>query len=78
MRLSLPPARGRDAALAIARIAERDTGPARMPSGYVDLGILILLAVPSIVLSLFSPDYAMLPYLINVASPLAARGAYRG
>jgi len=36
-----------------------------------------LSALLSIVLSLFAPDYAMLPYLLNVATPLAARVVYR-
>jgi hypothetical protein len=29
------------------------------------------------IVSLFSPDYAMLLYLLNLASPLAARAVYQ-
>jgi uncharacterized membrane protein len=64
-------------ALAITRVVERDTGRLRVPSGYVELSILILSAVLSIGVSLFAPDWAMLPYLLNAATPLAARAVYR-
>lgn len=64
-------------ALAISRLAERDSGRARVEDGSVELTILIASAVLSIVTSLFAPAYAMLPYLINLASPLAARGVYQ-
>jgi uncharacterized membrane protein len=64
-------------AFAITRVAERDTGRLRVPSGYVELSILILSAVLSIGVSLFAPDWAMLPYLLNAATPLAARAVYR-
>jgi len=63
-------------ALAISLCAERDTGRA-LPSGRVELGILIASAVLSIVTSLFAPAYAMLPYLLNLASPLAPRAVYQ-
>src|SRR5215831_14384632 len=63
-------------ALAISLCAERDTGRARLPSGRVELCILIASAVLSIVTSLFAPAYAMLSYLLNLASPLAARAVY--
>ena len=64
-------------ALAIARLAERDMGRARVDDGRVELGILIASAVLSIVTSLVAPGYAMLPYLLNLAAPLAARAVYR-
>lgn len=64
-------------ALFISRVAERDSGRAQVPSGYVENGILIASALLSIMTSLFAPDYAMFPYLINIASPLAARAGSR-
>ncbi len=63
-------------ALAISLIAERDSGR-DMPSGRVELAILIASAVLSIITSLFAPAYAMLPYLLNLAAPLTARAVYR-
>ena len=63
-------------ALSISLCAERDTGRAGLPSGRVELGILIASAVLPIVTSLFAAAYAMLPYLLNLASPLAARAVY--
>jgi uncharacterized membrane protein len=64
-------------ALAISRIAARDSGRARVNDGRVELGILIASALLSFGVSLFAPDYAMLPYLLNLATPFAARAAYR-
>jgi hypothetical protein len=64
-------------ALAISRIAERDSGHARANDGRAELSILIASALISIVTSLFAPDYAMLPYLLNLASPFAARAVDR-
>jgi uncharacterized membrane protein len=63
-------------ALAITRAAERDSGSGRAADGRVELSILIASAILSVVLSLFAPDYAMLPYLLNLASPLAVRAVY--
>ncbi len=63
-------------ALTIERIAERDSGRARRDDGRVELGILIVSAVLSIVTSLFAPDQAMYPYLLNLATPFAARAVY--
>ncbi len=63
-------------AMAISLVVERDTGRKRLPSGRVELGILIASALLSIATSLVAPDYAMLPYLLNLATPLAARAAY--
>ena len=63
-------------ALAISAIAERDSGLARAQSGRVELAILIASAILSIVTSLFAPDYAMLPYLLNLATPRVARAVY--
>lgn len=64
-------------ALGISRVAERDGGRGPTPSGRLDLGILILSAVLSMITSLFSPDYAMLLYLLNIASPRVARAIHR-
>jgi uncharacterized membrane protein len=64
-------------AIAISAIAERDSGRASVPSGRVELGILILSAVLSMMTSLFALDDAMYLYLLNLASPLAARAVYR-
>ena len=64
-------------ALIISRVAERDSGRARSTSGYVEGGILILSAVLSMIASLWSPDDAMLFYLLNLASPLVARAVYQ-
>jgi TMEM175 potassium channel family protein len=64
-------------AIAISLIAERDSGRARLPSGRVELGILIASAVLSIITSLFAPDSAMLLYLLNLVSPFVARAVYQ-
>ena len=60
-------------ALALSHVAERDSGRARVSSGRVELGILIVSAVLSMIASLWSPDNAMLLYLLNLASPLVKR-----
>lgn len=62
-------------ALAISRIAERDSGRAGVSEteGRVKLGVLIASAVLSMLASLYSPDYAMLLYLLVIASPLVER-----
>ena len=64
-------------ALAITLVAERDSGRPRKQGGRVELGILFASAIVSIATSLFAPAYAMLPYLLNLAAPLAARAAYQ-
>jgi hypothetical protein len=64
-------------ALAISRLAQRDSGRARVDDGRVELGILILSAILSMIASLWSPDNAMLLYLLNLATPLATRAVYR-
>ena len=63
-------------AIAISYIGERDSGRAPVPSGRVELTILIVSAVLSMITSLFAPDYAMLLYLLNLASPRVARAVY--
>jgi uncharacterized membrane protein len=63
-------------ALLISRIAARDSGRAHAPDGRVELGILILSALLSMIASLWSPDDAMLLYLLNLATPFAARAVY--
>jgi len=67
-------------ALAISRVTERDSGRARVSEteGRVKLGVLIASAVLSMIASLYSPDYAMLLYLLVIASPLVARVVDRG
>jgi uncharacterized membrane protein len=64
-------------AMAISRAAERDSGRARAANGRVKLGMLILAAVLSMIASLYSPDYAMLLYLLIIASPLVERAVYQ-
>ena len=64
-------------AIPIASIAERDSGRPGVPDGRVELAILIASAVLSMIMSLIAPDYAMLLYLLNFASPLVARALYR-
>ena len=39
--------------------------------------MVILAAVVSMIASLYSPDWAMLSYLLIVATPLVARALYR-
>ena len=70
---------GGDVAL-VSRAAERDSGRARVSEteGRVKLGVLIAAAVLSMLASLYSPDYAMLLYLLVLASPLVARVVKRG
>jgi uncharacterized membrane protein len=60
-------------ALAISRIAARDSGRDRVEDGRIELGILILSAVLSMIASLWSPDDAMYFYLLNLATPLVKR-----
>jgi uncharacterized membrane protein len=64
-------------ALATARLAERDSGSPHIANGRVELGILIVSALLSMVASLYSPDDAMLLYLLNLATPLVKRIVYR-
>lgn len=62
-------------ALAISRVTERDSGRARVSEtgGRIKLGVLIASALLSMLASLYSPDYAMLLYLLVLAAPLVAR-----
>ncbi|HZP10208.1 hypothetical protein, partial [Methyloceanibacter sp.] len=73
-------------ALLVSRAAERDgqrAGEARggthepdgkaRPDGRIKLGMVILSAILSMLASLYSPDYAMLFYLLVLASPLVSR-----
>jgi uncharacterized membrane protein len=64
-------------AIAISRAAERDSGRESAPDGRIKLGVLIAAALLSTIASLYSPDYAMLLYLLVLASPLVARVVYR-
>jgi uncharacterized membrane protein len=62
-------------ALLVSRAAERDSGRAGVSEteGRIKLGVLIAAALLSMIASLSSPDYAMLLYLLVLASPLVAR-----
>jgi MFS family permease len=65
--------------LLVSRAAERDSGRAGEADARIKLGVLIASAVLSMIASLYSPDYAMLLYLLVVlASPLVARAVDRG
>jgi uncharacterized membrane protein len=61
--------------LLVSRAAERDSGRARLSEseGRIKLGVLIAAALLSMIASLYSPDYAMLLYLLVLAAPLVAR-----
>ncbi len=63
--------------LAVSRAAERDSGRAGEADARIKLGVLIASAVLSMLASLYSPDYAMLLYLLVLASPFVARAVYR-
>jgi uncharacterized membrane protein len=65
-------------ALLLSRVTERDSGRAGEPDGRIKLGVLIAAAILSMIASLYSPDYAMLLYLLVLASPLVARVVERG
>jgi uncharacterized membrane protein len=64
-------------AMAISRAAERDSSRARAEDGRVKLGVLIVAAVLSMIASLWSPDWAMLLYLLVLAAPLVKRAVDR-
>ncbi len=57
-------------ALAIANIAEKETGEVRSRSGRGDLFLLMASALLSVVISFFSAEHAMFAYLLNFAKPL--------
>ena len=63
--------------LLVSRAAERDSGRTGEADARIKLGVLIASAVLSMIASLYSPDYAMLLYLLVLASPLVARAVYR-
>jgi uncharacterized membrane protein len=65
-------------AMAISRIAARDSGRTRAENGRVKLGVLIVAAVLSMIASLWSPDWAMLLYLLVLGAPLVKRAVDRG
>jgi uncharacterized membrane protein len=65
-------------ALAVSRISARDSGGAVTQDGRVELGILILSAALSMIASLWSPDDAMLLYLLNLATPWVKRAVDPG
>jgi uncharacterized membrane protein len=61
------------AAMRISFIAERDTGKHPEHSGRLELVALILSAVLSAVISLYSPGNAMFAYFLNAAVPVFRR-----
>jgi uncharacterized membrane protein len=65
-------------ALAVSRISARDSGGTVTQDGRIELGILILSAALSMIASLWSPDDAMLLYLLNLATPWVKRALERG
>ena len=65
------------ASLAISRIAARESGHVHAADGPVKLGMVILAALLSMVASLWSPDWAMLSYLLILATPLVTRAMAR-
>ncbi len=72
LRASLPSAKARGGTV------RAPDGNARAPEARIKLGMLIASAILSMIASLYSPDYAMLCYLLVLASPLAARIVERG
>lgn len=62
----------------ISRAAKRDSGRDDASDGRIEFGLLIASAVLSMLVSLWSPDYAMLAYLLNVAAPFMRRRAGTG
>jgi uncharacterized membrane protein len=58
---------------AISVTGAKDASPRLRPDGLVELGILVGSALLSMAMAPFAPGYAMLPYLLNLASPIAAR-----
>jgi uncharacterized membrane protein len=61
------------AAMRISFIAERDTGKHPEHSGRLELSLLILSAVLSAAISVYSPDSAMFAYFLNAAVPVIHR-----
>jgi len=62
----------------ISYAAKRDSGRDDASDGRIEFGLLIASAVLSMLVSLASPDYAMLAYLLNIAAPFVRRVAGRG
>lgn len=60
----------------ISRAAKRDSGHDDPADGRVEFGLLIASAVLSMLVSLVSPGYAMLAYLLNLAAPVVGRRVY--
>jgi uncharacterized membrane protein len=65
------------AAIAVSVTAERATAKRPAETGRFGLLVLIATALASTVVSLFSTDYAMLPYLGNAFTPVLQRWAGR-
>lgn len=57
-------------AAGIALVVARDSDRQLLPSDIAGYALLAATAILSIVIAAFSPDYAMLAYLLNLASPL--------
>jgi uncharacterized membrane protein len=57
----------------ISRAAKRDSGREDASDGRVEFGLLIASALLSMLISLVSPNYAILAYLLNFAAPFVRR-----
>jgi len=57
-------------AAGIALVVAHDSDRQLLPSDIAGYALLAATAILSIVIAAFSPDYAMLAYLLNLASPL--------
>lgn len=57
----------------ISRATKRDSGREDAGDGRIEFGLLIASAILSMLISLISPDYAMLAYLLNFAAPFLRR-----
>ena len=62
--------------IAISLIGEDRTGRARLPHGSIELGILIASALLSMAIGWVTPGYAMLAYLLNLATPFVSPAIY--
>lgn len=57
----------------IVRVEARDAGRQLLAQNLAGYALLIVTAILSIAIAAFSPDYAMLAYLLNFASPLLTK-----
>jgi uncharacterized membrane protein len=66
------------AAIRLSFLAERETGRHPEHSGRLELGLLILSAMLSAAISLYSPPVAMYAYFLNALVPIIRRWKARG